>query len=183
MVLGLVVSLVLRLGLDLSQRLVLGLALGLVLVFELGLAWHLVLGLVLLSLVLRLLDDDYDNEMPEYDDSQPYVTPNLESQRVDPGNIIHPYRRTRCQSKSQSQGEASARSHSSNDSITLMDSDFFNRSSFNNYSTNTSPSGSTLRSRNVEYHASPRSPSTTSPELIPQFKLHDFLDSQLCQIY
>jgi hypothetical protein len=71
-----------------------GLALVLVLVFELGLAWHLVLCLVLdlvLNLILRLFDDQ--NQMPEDNDSQPYVTPNLDLQRVaspsalDPSNI------------------------------------------------------------------------------------------------
>jgi hypothetical protein len=71
-----------------------GLALVLVLVFELGLAWHLVLGLVrdlVLNLIIRLFDDY--NQMPEDNDSQQYVTPNLDLQRVaslsalDPSNI------------------------------------------------------------------------------------------------
>ena len=102
-----------------------GLALCLVLVLAVGSALDLT-RVLLLGLVMI--------------DSQRGVI----SSALDPSNIIHPYHRTRSQSKSQSQGAASARSHSSNDSSTLMDSDFDNRSSFNNYSTNTSPSVSTL---------------------------------------
>lgn len=57
-------------------------------------------------------EDFYDDEeeMPDYDDSQPYVTPNFSSlwpaspsDALDKNNIIQ-YSRTRSQSKSQSQG-------------------------------------------------------------------------------
>jgi hypothetical protein len=94
-----------------------GLALVLVLVFELGLAWHLVLGLVrdlVLNLILSLFDDH--NQMPEDNDSQPYVTPNLDLQRVaslsalDPSNITAALR-ARARAKAKAKAKVRHRSN------------------------------------------------------------------------
>ena len=56
--------------------------------------------------------EDDDDDLPDYDNTLPYITPNLDSSWVaSPGvltnsNIIHQNSRTRSQSKSQSQGVA-----------------------------------------------------------------------------